>query len=258
MQTYYVACIFVTKCYAAQPIIVDAAVADEIERCVDLRHPARAGNSGEMLPYRWNQDSDMKLHNVAFSGVYDLPLGKGKKWGNTNWFARNVLGDWRFDWIANYVSGDAIGYWGNFNYCGTWDAASGQKDENHWFNNRGTAVMPGDPLRDGKSCYGPYPSGTISGYLYEQNPGYGVIPQYTGFIKAREPQSPNLNIAFEKTITISERYKLTIRGESFNVTNTPNRDSVSSTSYTNANFGVLAKSQKNFPRFCQIAAKFYF
>jgi len=203
-----------------------------------------SANSAGMLPYEWAMESSMKPHNIAFSGVYDLPLGKGKKWANTNKVAKLLIGDWRFDWVANYWSGNGIGYWSNFNYCGKWEAS--KQDENHWFNND-------------KTCYGPYPSGTIGGYLYEPQPGYGVIPSYSGFLtKVREPQAPTVNIAFEKTITISERYKMSIRGESFNVANSPNRNSVQSTGYTNANFGVLNKSQKNFPRFMQVAAKFYF
>jgi hypothetical protein len=205
-----------------------------------------SANSGAMLPYTWAMDSSLKPNNIAFSGVYDLPLGKGKKWANTNWLAKNVMGDWRFDWIFDYVSGNGIGYWNYFNYCGKWEAA--KQDEDHWFNND-------------KSCYGPTPSGAIAGYLYEPQPGYGVIPNYagTGFpTKVREPQAPALSIAFEKTITISERYRMSIRGESFNVANSPIRNSVISTSYTNTNFGILNKSQKNWPRFCQVSAKFYF
>jgi hypothetical protein len=205
-----------------------------------------SANSGVLLDRSWAMDSSMFPNNIAFSGVYDLPFGQGKKWANTNKFAKNVFGDWRFDWLADYRSGTGISYWNTFNYCGVWTAA--KQDENHWFNND-------------KSCYGPTPSGTIAGYLYEPAPGYGVIPSYTGTgfpTKVRQPQAPTYNIAFEKTITISERYKMSIRGESFNVTNSPNRAGLISTTYTNASFGVLNKSQKNFPRFMQVAAKFYF
>jgi hypothetical protein len=202
-----------------------------------------SSNSGE-LPYAWNMDTSLKPQNISFSGVYDLPFGTGKKWANTNKFAKNVFGDWRFDWIFDYVAGNGIGYFANLNYCGKWYAD--KQDENHWYNNT-------------PSCYGNNPSGAISGYLFEPQPGYGVIPYYTSFLtKLREPQAPTLNIAFEKTITISERYKMSIRGESFNFTNTPIRNSTISNTFTNASFGVLNKSQRNFPRFGQVSAKFWF
>jgi hypothetical protein len=204
-----------------------------------------SSNTG-LADYVWAMDSSLKPHNLSFSGVYDLPFGKGKKWANTNTLAKNVFGDWRFDWIFTYVAGNGINYFSTFNYCGKWYAD--KQDENHWFNN--------DP-----ACYGNAPTGNIGGYLFEPQPGYGVIPNYAGtsfLTKLREPQAPQVNIAFEKTITISERYKMTIRGESFNFTNTPIRNSVISSTYTNANFGILNKSQRNFPRFAQVAAKFYF
>jgi len=210
------------------------------------------------LPLIHSADSSLKPHNIAFSGVYDLPFGKGKKWANTNKYARTVIGDWRFDWSGVYVPGNGIGYFSSyFNFCGQWKAT--KQDENHWYNNRGTVAVPGDPLRDGKSCYGSFPTGYLNGYVYTPAPGWGVIPNYTSFMTSvRAPQAPQINIAFEKTFSITERYKMSIRGESFNLTNSPIRNSVLSSTYTNANFGVLAKSQRNWPRVCQISGKFYF
>jgi hypothetical protein len=67
-----------------------------------------------------------------------------------------------------------------------------------------------------------------------------------------------LNVAFEKNTNISERYKLSIRGESFNLTNTPIRPGPGSTTFTSSTFGIIPNSQNNFPRLVQLALKFYF
>ena len=56
---------------------------------------------------------------------------------------------------------------------------------------------------------------------------------------------------------LTERYRLYFRWEAFNLTNTPIRPGPDTT-FSNATFGQLPKSQKNFPRVMQVAAKFYF
>src|SRR5262249_39950715 len=85
-----------------------------------------------------NQD---KTHNISFSGVYDLPVGKGKRFLNQGGIANKLFGDWRMDWILVYVSGYPTAWPNYINYCGKWTAAN--QDENHWFNND-------------KSCYAQY------------------------------------------------------------------------------------------------------
>jgi hypothetical protein len=66
-----------------------------------------------------------------------------------------------------------------------------------------------------------------------------------------------LNAAVTKDFNLTERFRLNLRGEGFNVTNTPIRTDPNTTR-TSADFGKLGFSQKNFPRFFQLAAKFYF
>ena len=77
------------------------------------------------------------------------------------------------------------------------------------------------------------------------------------FASIREPQKPQLNAALTKDFNITEKIRLNLRGEGFNITNTPIRSNPNTTR-TSADFGKLAGSQKNFPRFFQLAAKLYF
>ena len=142
---------------------------------------------------------------------------------------QHLLGNWRADWILNYVSGYPIGIPNLLNYCGTWHAAV--QDENSWFNN--------DP-----KCFADQPSNTLR-----------TLPDR--FSSIREPQAPQLNAALTKDFNITEKIRLNLRGEGFNISNTPIRSNPNTTR-TSADFGKLAGSQKNFPRFFQLAAKLYF
>jgi hypothetical protein len=174
-----------------------------------------------------NQD---KTHSFSFNGVYDLPFGKGRHFANS---ARGILnhaiGGWRADWILNYVSGYPIGMPNLINFCGEWKAK--EQNENSWFNN--------DP-----KCFADQPSNTLR-----------TMPDR--FASIREHQKPQLNAALTKDFQISERIRLNLRGEGFNITNTPIRTNPSTTR-TSADFGKLGFSQKNFPRFFQLAGKVYF
>jgi hypothetical protein len=158
-----------------------------------------------------------------------LPVGQSRRLKINNRVANAIAGDWRFDWIFTYYSGYPVGWPNLKNTCGTWKAAI--QDENHWFNND-------------KTCYSNLPQFTVR-----------TIPDR--FVDIREPAKPQLNIALEKTFRYGERYRLQFRGEAFNATNTPIR-SAPDTNFNNPTFGQLPKSQKNFPRVIQLAAKVYF
>ena len=108
----------------------------------------------------------------------------------------------------------------------------GARLKNHWFNND-------------KSCYTQRATNTLR-----------TLPDRFA-ADIRDPQKPQLNAAVEKMINITERFKLQIRGEMFNVTNTAIRPGPN-TSFTSQDFGILPKSQLNFPRFAQLAAKLFF
>ena len=186
-------------------------------------------------------DSNNKSWEHAFSGVWDLPVGKGKKFANSvSGVADKLISGWRWDYIFTYISGFPTGSIGAFNYCGTWTASprTGQpngRDQYHWFNNN-------------PACYASFPSNTI-------NTGYLTAPRFTN---DNNPAAPQLNFAVEKNTKFKERYTLTFRAESFNLLNTPIRNPVQSTTYTSPVFGVLAPNQYNFPRLVQLAMKLFF
>jgi hypothetical protein len=197
--------------------------------------------NGRADMYYTQYDSANKPQQIAFSGIWDLPIGHGRKFGNgVTGFADKALSGWRADYILTYISGNALGLPGPVNFCGDYvnytDRATGQptgQTPDHWFNN--------DP-----KCYANLPSNNINS---------GFPPRFTGAIE--NPAKPQLNFALEKNTQFKERYKVQFRAESFNLTNTPIRPGPS-TSFTSATFGVLPNSQQNFPRLVQLAMKLFF
>jgi hypothetical protein len=78
------------------------------------------------------------------------------------------------------------------------------------------------------------------------------------FVDIRDPSvGPQVNLALEKTFQVSERYRVQFISQSFNLTNHPIRPGPDGT-FTSPTFGQLPKTQNNFPRLVQLAAKFYF
>jgi hypothetical protein len=191
--------------------------------------------------YYTQYDSANKPHQFAFSGVWDLPFGKYRRFGNSvHGVADKLISGWRSDFIFTYISGNALGLPGPVNFCGDYtnyvDRATGKptgQTPEHWFNN--------DP-----KCYANLPSNSINNYF---------PPRFSGNVA--NPAKPQLNVALVKTTAISERYKITIRAESFNLTNTPIRPGPS-TSFTSSTFGILANAQQNFPRLVQLALRLDF
>ena len=65
------------------------------------------------------------------------------------------------------------------------------------------------------------------------------------------------NLAGTKWFNITERWRLNIRGEAFNLFNHPLFKGPDTT-YQDARFGMLPLEQQNFPRLIQVAAKLQF
>jgi hypothetical protein len=190
------------------------------------------GNANDNL--RYQMDSANQTNQVAFSGVWDLPFGKGRKFGNgVQGIADKVVSGWRVDYIFQYVSGTPVGLPNLINYCGKWSNGDAQS-QYAWFNN--TA-----------SCYAQWPTNT-SNFSY-------LPPRFSGNVE--NPTAPQLGIAVVKETNFKERYRLSYRAEAFNATNTPIRPGPGTT-FPSATFGVIPAQQNNFPRQIQMALKLYF
>jgi len=202
-------------------------VAYTFAKAYEQNHRLNDWNTAEPLIYEL--DNTDKTHSFSFHGVWDIPVGDGKRFHVSNSVAKAFVDNWKFDWIFTYTNGYPVGWPNLRNSCDTWKAA--EQTENQWFNNN-------------KSCYSNFP-------------GFNVRTIPDRFPDIRNPAKPQLNLAFAKSFPFKDRYSFMLRWEAFNITNTPIRPGPD-TNFNNATFGQLPKLQNNFPRVMQIAAKFYF
>jgi len=93
------------------------------------------------------------------------------------------------------------------------------------------------------SCFAPVPQGAVR----PGNAGRGVV---------RGPGLENWDLSLKKSFSLNERFKLQLRGESFNFLNHPNPNGFGSTNITSSLFGQITTFRA--PRRIQIAAKLTF
>ncbi len=159
-----------------------------------------------------------KPQNIAFSGVWDLPFRRHK-----------YFGGWNFNWIYTYNSGYPVPKPNAMFSCESYSVPV--QTAERWFNND-------------VNCY-------------RDRPAYSLRDTEDRFSNIRNPARPALNITLARTFRYRERYSLQLRGEAFNLTNTP-QFSAPTTDFKNVRFGMLPLEQRNFPRLVQIAAKVLF
>jgi hypothetical protein len=172
------------------------------------------------------------------SVVYALPMGKGHSIASTG-AAQWLLGGWNVNGIVTLQSGMpfAITQATNFNafagfgtqrpmISGRANLPASQRTPAHFINTSAFSITPQFKL------------GNAS-----RNP-------------ARGPAYRNLDLAVVKNTPITERISLELRGELFNVTNTPAFAQPNATVGA-ANFGSITATVSD-PRVAQMAAKLHF
>ncbi|MBI1353132.1 MAG: carboxypeptidase regulatory-like domain-containing protein [Acidobacteria bacterium] len=183
-------------------------------------------------------------HVVKMSTVYELPFGKGKRFaGGANKAVNAVIGGWRIGLIQIYQSGSPYRLQRNnplpiFNR----ETRPTITSYDDW-----RAPIAGDkfdPAVDvfvDKSIFPTQP--TDFGNATRHNPKLRSFPLF------------NENISLAKTFAVTEKFRLDLRGEAFNLLNRT-VFSVGSTNINSNTFGVVT-SQVNQPRSMQIGLKLY-
>ncbi len=207
-------------------------------------------------------DFDLK-HIVNFNGVWDLPVGRGRKFGSgMNKFLDAIVGGWEMSGIFRYDSGQP--YTGGF-----FDATGWQT--NWQIRSYNTQIRP---IQTG-TYYGESSAACALGcdipnIFADPDAAYASFrtphPGETGTRNAiRYPSSFNIDAGLAKSFTMpwKETHKLKLRWDVFNVTNTPFFGGQSS-----ATIGLTGSSadgafgrytgQRNSPRIMQFALRYDF
>jgi hypothetical protein len=197
-------------------------------------------------------------HSFSFSGYYDLPFGRGRKFGtDMNRFADLAVGGWKVGAVASLHTGFPITMFSNqyYHVNQRTDRANQyrkliirNRSTNDWFGTDPSAV--------------PCPSGVDNGvcaYGEESPTGLGTAAVGT----ERAPAYHDLDAALSKAFNITESKHLDFRADFFNVLNTtslaPPSNNVSGGVPTAAvnNLGIITSTVST-ERQIQLALKLVF
>jgi len=181
-------------------------------------------------------------HRFVFSGVYELPFGKGRRYlSGSNPVSQILLGGWQVNGILTLQSGSPLSI-GATNNIGLYTMAARA-------NNNGRSGKKSGDIRDRFNAY------------FDQSVFAQPAPFTFGNLGTRVPDilSPgvnNLDLSLFKVFPLSERFNLQFRAEAFNAFNRvqfggPN------TTVTSGSFGFVT-SQANSPRQMQFGLKLVF
>jgi hypothetical protein len=173
---------------------------------------------------------DDRPQRLVLSASYELPFGKGRKFGSNLYPVVNqVVGGWTLNMFFTGQSGSVLG-WGNLIYLGG--------DLNMDSHNVSRAF---DTTR----------FNTVSNQQLDTNTQIRYFPSQ--FANLRGDKAYNYDLSAMKDFQIVERLKLQFRAEFFNAMNHPEFSGPNLTA-TNANFGKIT-GQANSPRAIQLALR---
>jgi hypothetical protein len=185
---------------------------------------------------------------VHFSGIYQLPFGKGAKFlRHAGKLTNAIVGGWTTNWILTLEDGfpfnipctisTTTGAGCNALLVSGQDPIGGKHNVNQWLNPQ---AFTNPPLATsiGQSSFTPLG---------------GAPAQVTG------PGFHRLDLSLFKAFKTSETTRVEFRVEIFNVSNTPNFSNAMSTNFGSPAFGMITSTRDNpnDPRQIQLALKFY-
>ncbi len=191
-------------------------------------------NAADPLPYRSISVSD-RPHNLAISGIYELPIGQGKLIGrDAKGAVQAIIGGWQTGVVFHYNSGQPLGF-GNALFTGdirNIPLPADQRTVAHWFNTSGFVTASSQQLASNLITFPPLLSGL------------------------RAAPANQWDISLLKNTMIWERCNLQFRFEGLNALNHPNF-AVPNTTPTSSAFGTVTSTYGT-PRILQMGIKVTF
>jgi hypothetical protein len=191
-------------------------------------------NDQDPVPEEVISDLD-RPHRFTASGIWELPFGKGRKYGSA-WHPvlEGLIGGWQLNAAWQHQSGQALGF-GNVFFYGNLDdivLPEGKRGVDGWFNVNSGFERTGS-----------------------KQPASNLRRFNTRFSGVRGPTQDRWDLGMIKNFRITERFILQFRAETFNAMNHPNLANPNTT-VTSAVFGTITSQDP--PRSWQGSLKLTF
>lgn len=211
-------------------------------------------------------------HVFKLTGIYDLPFGRGKKFGSgVNGFADKFIGGWKVTSFFQWASGEPAEYPGNvlplrdsFNKDINWN----QHQVRGWGNcvvrqndNGSLSAMPYSTAAGCGTDFSKYDWLWVANFSPGQTAPGRQTPRRIG--QLRKHRVPTLDASILKSVRFTESLRAEFGIEAFNAINKYyyGRNDNFNTDPNSANFGTIfpsLTSNQNFnPRVLQLRFKFY-
>ncbi|QNI35833.1 TonB-dependent receptor [Edaphobacter albus] len=225
--------------------------AKEIDNINGTASQLGAVTGGTRNPYDQKLDRGLGLidhrHNLHWTGLYQLPFGKGRL-GGSNPILRKVIGGWSVTGIFSFVTGMPMGVTGNG--CQTPGIVS-------------TCMVNINPNFVGNIYTAPVGSSLNRSFSYINksafsNPApytFGNVPRSAPF-GLTAPTNWEIDTTLRKTVPIRERAKFEFAADIFNLVNNV-VFSAPQTNIDSSNFGTVTSTQ-NQARRIQLSARLSF
>jgi hypothetical protein len=202
--------------------------------------------------------ADYDLRSVfQWNGTYEMPFGKGKRFGNTSSSILNrVIGGWELAGFGRWSSGRPFTVYSGSNSF----SSVVQSPANCMQCTHGTGQAFDDPVTGLKWFFDGGIRSMFPGAPGQPSNVPNVAPGQlgnTGRNFFRTPQYFDLDAAFIKRTKITERFNLELRADATNITNTPSFDNPTAT-VTSSTFGRIRNSLTSASRKFQIGTKLNF
>ncbi len=164
-----------------------------------------------------------RTHTFVQSYIYDLPFGHGKRWLNSG-IAAKTIGGWRVNGILTLMTGTPLTI-----------TASGAG------LNTPSNTQTADQVASVQILHGVNTIANGGGEWFSRSSFANPVGAKFGSAGRNSFSGPgffNLDASLFKTVKLTERFNLEIRGEAFSITNTP-QFSNPGTTLGNADFGFI-------------------